>query len=33
MASALLRAHVNPFDLRSVLLAKRAQHVVLSNRR
>src|SRR6059058_4852248 len=29
MAIALLRTPVNPFDLKSVLLAKHAQHVVL----
>ena len=29
MAIALLRATVNPFDLKTVLLAKHAQHVVL----
>jgi uncharacterized membrane protein len=29
MAIALLRAALNPFDLRTVLLAKHAQHVVL----
>jgi uncharacterized membrane protein len=29
MALALLPAHVNPFDVRTVLLAKHAQHVVL----
>src|SRR2546425_4381740 len=29
MAIALLRTQVNPFDLKTVLLAKHAQHVVL----
>jgi hypothetical protein len=29
MAIALLRTPVNPFDLKTVLLAKHAQHVVL----